>query len=58
MKIYFNLMAVLMASLLLFSCCDNDYIIGGEANKTNKVDKSTFDLLNQMEETKLVAQLF
>ena len=58
MKIYFNLITVLIASLLLLSCSDNDYIIGGEANKTNKVDKSTFDLLNQMEETKLIAQLF
>ena len=58
MKKYINLITVLIASLTLFSCENDDYIIGGEANETNKLDMTTFDLLSQMEETEVVAELF
>lgn len=58
MKRYIKLMMISISFLLFISCNSSDYIIGGETNETNKVNKSTFDLLSQMDETQLVAQLF
>jgi hypothetical protein len=45
--------------LLLASCSKNkDYIIGGKANSTNKVDKTTFDFLKSFDVTTETAELF
>jgi hypothetical protein len=45
--------------LILASCSKNkDYIIGGKANPTNKVDMSTFDFLKSFDATTETARLF
>lgn len=51
-------MVILFAAITFIGCNDDAYIIGGEANETNRLEISTFDLLNRMEETKVVADLF
>lgn len=59
MKKYINLISLTMLAVLAFSCNDDkDYIIGGTVNETNKVDLTTFDYLNSLDETKIVATLF
>ncbi|SCD21947.1 putative membrane protein [Proteiniphilum saccharofermentans] len=58
MKKYIHLIIVLIATIILFGCNNEDYIIGGEANETNKLDMTTFDLLSRMKETEVVAELF
>jgi len=45
-------------SLQILNSCNDDYIIGGEVNKTNQLDMTTFELLSSMDETKTVAELF
>lgn len=58
MKKYIGLsLMVISLATLLFSC-SKDYIIGGKANSTQKLDINTFELLSSMEETKTVATLF
>lgn len=56
MKIYKILLSVIVGSLLL--SCNNDYIIGGENNPTNKVDMTTFEYLSSLDVTKNAAVLF
>lgn len=59
MKTYLKLTVLFMVAIILFSCQDdNSYIIGGEKNTTNRFDVTTFELLSEMDETKVVAQLF
>lgn len=58
MRKYIHVMIFLAAIITLFGCNNDDYIIGGEANETNKMDMTTFDLLSQMVETEVVAELF
>jgi hypothetical protein len=47
---------MLLLSVMPISCTD-DYITGG-INETNEVNLDTFDYLNSMDETKIVARLF
>ena len=59
MKKYINFISAVIIASLTFSCNDdNDYIIGGNINETNKVDLTTFDYLSSLNETKIVATLF
>ena len=45
--------------LILISCSKNkDYIIGGKAKATNKVDQTTFDFLKSFDVTSETARLF
>ncbi|MDR1633158.1 MAG: hypothetical protein LBR97_09865 [Dysgonamonadaceae bacterium] len=54
--LYMSFAFVLAAAFL--TSCDDDYIIGGETNPTNKVDMTTSEFLQSMEETKQVVTLF
>lgn len=45
-------------AILTISCSDDDYIIGGEINESNRVDQTTFEFLASFEETKKTARLF
>lgn len=44
-------------TVALFSCEKNDYIIGGEINESNRVEKTTFDFLASFEVTTETAEL-
>lgn len=44
--------------LMATACSDDDYIIGGKVNETNKVDQTTFEFLKSFEVTSKTAQLF
>lgn len=53
-----NILFAFAVSILLFSGCSEDYIIGGTANESNKVDMSTIDFLKSFEVTSETAKLF
>lgn len=55
-----KLIFYISASLLLLASCskNKDYIIGGKANATNKVNQTTFDFLKSFEVTTETARLF
>ena len=54
--LYISLALIVAAGILI--SCGNDYVIGGEPNESNKVNMTTFEFLQSMEETKQVATLF
>src|SRR5690554_8066120 len=58
MKKYINIVIIFVMPLIQLSCAEDDYIIGGELNLTNKFEMSTFEFLSQMEETSVIAELF
>jgi hypothetical protein len=47
----------LFVSALVFSSCSKDHIIGGEKNKTNEVNMTTYDFLKSFEVTTQTARL-
>jgi len=58
MKKYLYMGFALVIAATLFTSCSKDYVIGGDINPTNKVNMTTFDFLQSMDETKQVATLF
>lgn len=58
MKKHIQISVIIITLATLSISCRKDYIIGGEINKTNKMDVTTFDLLKMMKETETVATLF
>jgi len=57
MKKVLQLAVLFMAIAAMNSCSKDDYIIGGEANETNKVNQTTFDFLKSFEVTTETARL-
>ena len=57
MKKLINLTSILIAAVFFSSCTKDNYVVGGKANESNKVNLTTYEFLKSFEGTTKTARL-